>query len=269
MSVGEVASQQIAPREGGLVRAFGDAMIVTRRNMLRYPRIPQLIVFSTIQPVMFVLLFTFVFGGAIEGTGTENYVDFLLPGIFMQNALFGSTQTGIAIAVDLQSGIIDRFRSLPMARSAVLAGRTFADALRVAFVILLMLLVGVLVGFRFHAGPLAAIAAISLAILVAYAVSWISTIVGLKVREPESVQAAGFVWVFPLVFASSAFVPTQTMPGWLRAFAEVSPVTRFVDAIRVLVLGGPTTQKVLWALGWVALILIVSVPTAVAAYRRT
>jgi ABC transporter DrrB family efflux protein len=262
-------SINIAPREGGLVGAFSDAMIVTRRNMMRYPRIPQLIVFSTIQPVMFVLLFTYVFGGAIQGTGTENYVDFLLPGVFMQNALFGSTQTGIAIAVDLQSGIIDRFRSLPMARSAVLAGRTFADAMRVAFVICLMLLVGIIIGFRFHAGPLAALAAIGLAVLVAYAVSWVSAIVGLKVREPESVQAAGFVWVFPLVFASSSFVPTQTMPGWLRTFAEVSPVTRFVDAIRALVLGGPTTEKVLWALGWIGLILIVSIPIAVAAYRKT
>lgn len=255
--------------EGGFRSAIADAMVITKRNMLRYPRIPQLIVFSTIQPVMFVLLFTFVFGGAIQGTGTERYVDFLLPGVFMQNALFGSTQTGIGIAADLQSGIIDRFRSLPMARSAVLAGRTFADAVRILFVICLMVLVGTAVGFRFHAGVLSAVGAIALAVFIGYAVSWISAVIGMKVKEPESVQAAGFVWVFPLVFASSAFVPTQTMPGWLQAWAKISPVTRFVDAIRALVIGGPVAVKLAWALGWAAVILIVAVPSAVRAYRRT
>jgi ABC transporter DrrB family efflux protein len=262
-------SEFVIPREGGLRQALADSMVVAKRNLIRYPRVPQLIIFSTIQPAMFVLLFTFVFGGAIEATGTTNYVDFLLPGVFVQNALFGSMQTGIGLATDLQSGIIDRFRSLPMARSAVLAGRTFADAVRVLFVVTLMVLVGTAVGFRFHAGPVSAVGAIALAVLIGYSVSWISAVVGMKVREPESVQAASFVWVFPLVFASSAFVPTQTMPGWLQTWADVSPVTRFVDALRALVLGGPLTNKLAWALVWLAITLVVAVPAAIRVYRRT
>lgn len=259
----------VAPKEGGLRLALADSFVVARRNLIRYPRIPQLIVFSTIQPIMFVLLFTFVFGGAIEGTGTTNYVDFLLPGIFVQNALFGSMQTGIGLATDLQTGLIDRFRSLPMARSAVLAGRTFADAVRVTFVISLMVLVGTIVGFRFHAGIPAGVAAVALGALIGYSFSWVSAIVGLRVREPESVQAASFVWVFPLTFASSAFVPPASMPGWLQAWVNISPVTRFVDALRALVLGGPTTAKVAWALGWIFVVLLLAVPAAIRAYRKS
>ena len=245
-----------------------DAAAMTRRNLLRYVRIPTLLLFSTIQPVMFVLLFRYVFGGSIRVPGV-NYVDFLMPGIFVQTVVFGASQTGVGLAEDLSKGMIDRFRSLPMARSAVLAGRTMSDTVRNLFVILLMVGVGTLVGFRFHAGVVPALAAVALAVAFGLAFSWISAFIGLSVRDVESAQAAGFIWVFPLVFASSAFVPLRGMPGWLQAFAKANPITNTVDALRALCLGGPTTTPVLRALAWIAAILLVFVPLAVSRYRRT
>jgi ABC-2 type transport system permease protein len=240
---------------------FTDAAAVTRRNLYRYIRVPTLLLFSTIQPVMFVLLFTYVFGGAIQVPGVEHYIDFLMAGILVQTVIFGSTQTGVALAEDMSRGMIDRFRSLPMARSAVLAVRNL-------FVVLLMLLVGTLVGFRFHAGFVPAVGAVALALAFGLAFSWISAFIGLSVRDVESAQAAGFVWVFPLVFASSAFVPVESMPGWLQSFARVNPVTVTVNALRALTLGGPITRPLLQSLAWIAAILLVFVPLAVNRYRR-
>ena len=244
-----------------------DAAAVTRRNLYRYIRVPTLLLFSTIQPVMFVLLFTYVFGGAIQVPGVD-YVDYLMAGILAQTVIFGSTQTGVGLAEDMSRGMIDRFRSLPMARSAVLAGRTLSDTVRNLFVVALMLVVGTLVGFRFHAGPVAAVGAVALALAFGLAFSWISAFIGLSVRDVESAQAAGFVWVFPLVFASSAFVPTESMPGWLRAFTQVNPVTITVNALRALTLGGPVTRPLLQSLAWIGGILLVFVPLAVNRYRR-
>jgi ABC-2 type transport system permease protein/oleandomycin transport system permease protein len=262
-------------RAGGAIVA--DALTMTWRNLLKYVRVPTLLVFSTIQPVMFVLLFRYVFGGAIHITGV-NYTDYLMPGIFVQTVVFGSTQTGVGLAEDLSRGMIDRFRSLPMARSAVLAGRTIGDTVRNLFVVLLMTGVGYAIGFRFHAGLLDALAGIALAVLFGLAFSWISANIGLAVRDVESAQAASFVWIFPLVFASSAFVPVFSMPGWLQAFAKVNPVSITVDAIRDLTLGrdlglaaglqGTTTTHVLESLAWIAAILLVFVPLAVSRYRR-
>jgi ABC-2 type transport system permease protein len=245
-----------------------DAAVVTRRNLYRYIRVPPLLLFSTIQPIMFVLLFTYVFGGAIQVPGVEHYVDYLMAGILVQTVIFGSTQTGVGLAEDLSRGMVDRFRSLPMARSAVLAGRTLSDTVRNLFVVCLMVVVGTLVGFRFHAGVVPALAAVALALAFGLAFSWISAFIGLSVRDVESAQAAGFVWVFPLVFASSAFVPVDSMPGWLQAFVRANPVTITVNAMRGLTLGGPTIRPLLQSLAWIVGILLVFVPLAVNRYRR-
>ncbi len=257
------------PRRHALTWALTDMLAVTGRNLRMYTRVPQLLVFSTIQPVMFVLLFTYVFGGAISTSMPGiPYIQFLLPGVFIQTVVFGSTQTGVGLADDLSRGIIDRFRSLPMARSAVLAGRTLSDTVRNLFVVSLMTAVGTMIGFRFQAGAGRALGALILAVLLGFAFSWISAFIGLAVRHTEAVQVAGFVWLFPLIFASSAFVPVQTMPGWLQAFARVSPITVAVDAVRALTSGGPVVTPVLQSLGWIVAILVVFVPLAVHRYRR-
>jgi ABC-2 type transport system permease protein/oleandomycin transport system permease protein len=214
------------------------------------------------------VLFTYVFGGALRPAIGLKYIDFLMPGIFIQTVVFGSMQTGVGLADDLSTGIIDRFRSLPMARSAVLAGRTISDAVRNVFVALMMTAVATLLGFRFHAGFIRAVGALALAVLFGHAFSWISAFVGMNLRDPETVQTAGFVWIFPFVFASSVFVPTQTMPHWLQQFAKVNPITVVVNAIRALVLGGPVTHKALAALAWIAVIIAVFAPLAVAKYRK-
>jgi len=248
---------------------ISDALVLTRRNLIRYVRVPTLLMFSTIQPVMFVLLFTYVFGGAIGATTPGvAYIDFLIPGVFVQATVFGSTNTGVGLADDMQKGLVDRFRSLPMSRSAVLAGRTTGDLFRNLFVVVLMTVVGTLIGFRFHAGAPKAVAALLLAALFGFAFSWISATIGLAVKDVESAQAAGFVWVFPLVFASSAFVPVATMPGWLQAFAEVQPITVTVDSIRALVLGGPVWTHLWKSLAWIIGILAVFIPLAIGRYRK-
>jgi ABC-2 type transport system permease protein/oleandomycin transport system permease protein len=230
-------------------------------------RTPQLLVFSTIQPVMFVLLFRYVFGGAINVPGT-NYANFLLPGVFVQTVVFGGTAAAVALAADLNAGIVDRFRSLPMARSAVLAGRTAADAVRNVFVIALMVIVGYAVGFRFQGGFLAAVGAMAIALLFGYAFSWFFALIGMLVRDPETAQVAGFVPLFPLVFASSIFVSPQTMPSWLRAFAEHQPISKVANAVRGLSLGTATTSDVVVALLWIVGMLIVFAPLATWRYRK-
>jgi ABC-2 type transport system permease protein/oleandomycin transport system permease protein len=259
--------------------AIQDGLVLTKRNLLRYVRIPTLLVFSTVQPVIFVLLFRYVFGGAITQLppGAEAYVNFLMPGIFVQTAIFGATQTGIGLAEDLNSGIIDRFRSLPTARSAVLAGRTTADLFRNLFVVLLMTAVGYLVGFRFQGGAVDAALAIGLAILVGFAFSWISAAIGLAIKNLESVQAASFVWIFPLTFASSAFVPIEGMPDWLQTFAEHNPVTIWANTLRGFTLGprylafiGQTQLQLIVKSGlWIVAILVLFVPLSIRIYRRT
>jgi ABC transporter DrrB family efflux protein len=242
---------------------------ITGRNLYRLIRVPTLIAFATVQPVMFVLLFTYAFGGAIHPPGVERYVDYLLPGIFVLAIAFGASQTGVAIADDLASGMIDRFRALPMARAAVLAGRTAADAIRNLFVLGLMIGVGAAIGFRFHAGPAAALGAVALALAVGVAFSWSNALLGLLVRDAESAGLAGLLAVIPLIFTSSTFVPVATMPGWLQAFAKVNPITIAVDALRALSLGGPTATHLWQALAWIGGLLVVTVPAATIRYRRT
>ncbi|CAN5468792.1 ABC transporter permease [soil metagenome] len=263
---------QAAP--SGFAWAVKDIVVITGRNLMKIRRSPQLLVFSIVQPIMFVLLFNFVFGGSLTVPGFEgDYINFLLPGIFAQSALFGSTQSGIALNEDLRAGIVDRFRSLPMARSAVLAGRTIADATRTSITLLLMTAVGYALGFRFESF-LPAVAALALAVLMAFAFAWISVNIGMRVPDAETAQVGGFIWVFPLVFASSAFAPTQAMPGWLQAFANNSPVTAIVNAVRGLANGIPAPGSdsiggdVGMALAWIAGILAVAIPLAIRGYRQ-
>jgi ABC-2 type transport system permease protein/oleandomycin transport system permease protein len=240
------------------------------RNLLTYVRLPELLVFSTIQPVMFVLLFRYVFGNSIAlDDPTIAYVDYLMPGIFVQTAVFGAAGTGIALAEDLHKGLIERFRSLPMARSAVLAGRTLADAVRNTFVLVLMTAVGTLVGFRIHGSVPAYLFALVLVLLFAYAISWVAATIGLRASNGEAAQAAIFPLMFPLTFASSAFVDPTFMPGWLQAFAKHQPVTVTVDAVRNLVLDQPVGWSVVGSITWSLAIIGVFGWLAVRRYRTT
>lgn len=243
---------------------------IMKRNIKRNFRVPQLLVFSSIQPIIFLLLFNFVFGGAVSGGSDGTYINFLLPGILAQTALFGAIQTGVGLAEDLNKGVIDRFRSLPMARYAVLAGRTLADSVRNIFVIILMSGVGFLLGFRFQQGVIKFVLALLLIVIFAYAFSWISAVIGLMLKDSETVQVAGFLWVFPLVFASAVFVPVNTMPNWLQVFARNQPVTQVVSAVRYLTRGGvPNGSEYVWhTLLWVAGLLLVFAPIAVWRYRK-
>lgn len=246
---------------------IADALVLARRHLIQIPRIPEELIFATIQPVMFVLLFRYVFGGAIAISGTT-YINYLMAGIFGQTVIFGSTSTGIGLAFDLQKGLIDRFRSLPMARSAVLTGRTISDIVRNTVVIVVMWTVGVLVGFRPEGSVLAWLAAIGLLLFASFAFSWIAATIALSVKSVEAAQSAGFIWLFPLTFASSAFVPTSSMPGWLRAFAEHQPVTILINAVRGLLLNRFDASTTWQTLAWCAGLLIVFIPLAVRVYSH-
>ena len=260
----ESLKPQVRP---SLYWTFADAFVMAKRNLIQIPRIPEELIFATIQPIMFVLLFRYVFGGAIAVSGTS-YVNYLMAGIFAQTVIFGSTTTGIGLATDLQKGLVDRFRSLPMAKSAVLTGRTLSDLVRNAFVIFVMWVVGLLVGFQPQGNFLYLAGAVGLLLLTSFAFSWISATIGLLVSTVEAAQSAGFIWLFPLTFASSAFVPTKSMPGWLRAFAEHQPVSLIVNAVRGLLLNQPDATTIWQALAWCIGILVVFIPLAVWAYGR-
>lgn len=246
--------------------AFTDAMVIARRNIRRIARTPQLLVFSTIQPVMFVLLFRYALGGSINIPGIA-YVNYLMPGIFVQTMLFGGASTAVGLAEDMNKGIVDRFRSLPMARSAVLAGRTVADLFRNVFVMVLMVVVGLLVGFEFNNGFVPALAALGLALLFGFSFSWFFAFIGLTVHDPEAAQVASFLPAFPLVFTSGAFTPVSQMPGWLQVFANNQPVTHVVGAVRALTQGGPVAHHLILSVIWMLAILVVFVPLSVFRYR--
>ncbi len=249
--------------------ASRDAWALARRNLIVYRRVPTLLVFTLVQPVVFVLLFRYVFGGAIAVPGGVPYVDYLMPGIFVQTVAFGATNTAIGLATDVKSGMLERFHALPMSRSAVLAGRTGADVIRNVFVVALMAAVGYLVGFRVQTNAAGFLAGVLLVLLFAYAFSWIFATVGLAIGDPESAQAATFPVLAPLVFASSVFVPVSSMPSWLQGFATYQPVSVTASAARALMLGGPTTSLVLQALAWCIGIVLVCAPLAIWVYRRT
>jgi ABC-2 type transport system permease protein len=247
--------------------AVADAAVLARRSLLRIPRQPDMLIAFTVQPVIFVLLFRYVFGGAIETPG-YSYVDFLIPGIIVQTMSFGGFTTAIGLSEDLKKGIIDRFRSLPMARSAVLAGRTLADVATNSLSLAVMTTVGLLVGFSFHTSAPEIAAGVGLMLLFGYAFSWIFAFLGLTASSPESAQSLGFIWIFPLSFASSAFVPVDSMPDWLQAFAEVNPFTVVVDAMRALWIGAPAGNSIWGAVAWSVGLIVVFAPLSVRRYRR-
>ena len=260
-------------------RALRHTMVVVRRNLLRIVRLPQLLLFATVQPVMFLILFNYVFGGAvgraIPAAAGGRYLNWLLPGLLLQMAAFGATQTSMGLIEDLGKGVIDRFRSLPMARSAVLAGRTVADLARNVFVIALMIGLAWLLGFRPQTSLVPVAGGVLVALTFAFALSWVMACIGLAVKNSEAAQSAAFIPIFPLVFASSVFVPTETLPGWLRVFADHQPVTRTANAVRGLILGEgalapaqTVAGEVAAALLWAFAILLVAAPLAVRLYRR-
>jgi ABC transporter DrrB family efflux protein len=248
--------------------AVSDTLTLARRNLLIWMRVPAYLVFTVVQPVIFVLLFVFVFGGAIPVQVPGGYVNFLMPGIIAQTAAFATFGTAIALAVELQKGVIDRLKSMPMARSAVLAGRLVADTIRMFVTIMIVLGVGYAVGFRFLNGLGPAVAMVLLATVFGLAICCIAAFTGLAIGDEESVQAFGLIWLFPLTFVSSAFVPIATMPGWLQAFAKNQPVTYVVDTMRALALGGAVEANLWKSIAWLAGIFLVFVPLAVRAYKR-
>jgi ABC transporter DrrB family efflux protein len=246
--------------------AASDALVMARRGLKESVRKPALLVFTFIEPVILIVIFRYAFGGAIS-TPNGDYANFLMPGILVLTAVFGAIVTGIGLSEDLSKGIVDRLRSLPMARSAVLVGRTLSDLVRNVGNVIIIFGVGFLVGFDPSQSILRILAAVGLLLAFAYVFSWISATIGLLVRDPETAQGAGFVWVFPLTFISSAFVPTATMPSAVRAIADVNPITLCVDAVRALTVGGSATGPVLGTLAWLAGLALVFVPFAVSRYR--
>jgi ABC transporter DrrB family efflux protein len=251
-----------------MTRFTSDTLVMAERNLVRLPRSPDLLIGFTIQPVMFVLLFAYVFGGAIDTPGYD-YVDFLIPGIIVQNIAFGGFVTALGLAEDLTKGLIDRFRSLPTARASVLAGRTLADVFTNAVSLGVLLLTGIIIGFSFSASALEIIGGVGLLLLFGFAFSWIFALIGMSVSSPEAANGIGFTAIFPITFISSAFVPVDSMPAGLQQFAEVNPITVVVDAMRALWLGAPAGNSVWGAVAWSVALIAVFAPLAVAKYRRT
>lgn len=245
-----------------------DVYLVAERNLRKSLRTPQFIIVEIfVQPIIFVLLFAYVFGGAIHIPGVS-YIDFLLPGILVQTATFSGLNTGIALAEDLRNGLIDRFWSLPMSRFAVIAGRVAADTVLSTFAVLVMVGVGTLIGFRFHAGIAEALLAIAIAILTGTTFGTLGALLAVIFRTPEGVQGVGFALIFPIVFASSVFVPVASMPSWLQAIASRTPITATVDAVRALSLGLPLHQLPLTAVAWLVAIIVLASTTSGFIYRR-
>jgi ABC transporter DrrB family efflux protein len=246
---------------------ISDTLVLAKRSFLRIPRQPDLLVGFTVQPVMFVVLFVYVFGGAISTPGFD-YVDFLMPGIIVQSMAFGGFVTALGLAEDLKKGLIDRFRSLPMARSAVLTGRTLADVATNVVQLVVMLAVGFAVGFRFSTSVPEVVAGIALLLLIGYAFSWVFAFIGLVSSSPEAANAYGFTIIFPLTFVSSAFVPVDSMPSWLQPVAEHNPITRMVDATRALFLGTPAGNSIWLSVVWSLGLIVVFSTLATWRYRR-
>lgn len=251
-----------------MTRFVSDSLVLAERNLVRLPRSPDLLIGFTIQPVMFVLLFAFVFGGAISTPGFD-YIDFLIPGIIVQNTAFGGFVTALGLAEDLTKGLIDRFRSLPTSRASVLAGRTLADVVTNGVSIVVLVVTGLIIGFSFGTGALEIIGGFALLLLFGYAFSWIFALIGMSVSSPEAANGIGFTIIFPITFISSAFVPVASMPAGLQEFAEINPITIVVDAMRALWLGIPAGDNVWGAVVWCLALIAIFAPLAVRKYRRT
>jgi ABC-2 type transport system permease protein/oleandomycin transport system permease protein len=248
-------------------RLINDTLVLAERNLMRLPRQPDLLIGFTIQPIMFVLLFAYVFGGAIVTPGFD-YIDFLIPGIIVQNCAFGGFVTALGLSEDLNKGLIDRFRSLPTSRASVLAGRTTADIVTNLLGILILLATGVIIGFSFETGVVESVGGILLLLLFGFASSWIFAVIGMSVSSPEAANGIGFTLIFPITFISSAFVPVDSMPDALQWFAEINPVTIIVDAMRHLWLDTPAGNNVWGAVVWALALIAIFAPIAVSKYRK-
>jgi ABC-2 type transport system permease protein len=259
----------IRPRSRGVRSFFTDTLLLTRRNLLITARTPELVVFAAVMPIMFVLLFRYVFGGSIHVPGYARYVDYLIPGIIVQTALFGGSSSAVGVADDFSKGVTDRLRSLPTNRTSILAARTLADLVRLAYTMGLLIAIGLLVGFRFHNSLLPTLAGLGIALLFGYACSWLFTLVGLMVRNVESATLVGFLIIFPFVFAASTFTSTQFMPDGLRAFANAQPVTQVANALRDLMSGtGSAGPAAVHAVIWSVAILIAAATLATWKFRK-
>jgi ABC-2 type transport system permease protein/oleandomycin transport system permease protein len=266
-----VAPASQFPRPPAAVRlrwAVVDSITMTRRNLLLAVRVPANLVFTIVQPAMFILLFRYVFGGAIPVHIKGGYVNYLVPGIFAQTGAFTSFGTAIALAQELKKGSIDRLRSMPMARSAVLLGRLGADIVRLTITVIVLLGLGYAVGFRFENGVVPAVFMVVVALALGLVVCCVSAFTGLSIKDEEAVQAFGFIWVFPLTFVSAAFVPISTMPGWMQAFAKNQPFTIFIETMRTLAVGGPVAMHAWQSAGWLVGLGTLFAALAVRAYRR-
>lgn len=265
----EVAEVSAHPSAATRLRhAIQDTGTIAWRDMVRTARQPEMLSFAVIMGVFFLLLFNYVFGGAIGAGADVNYIQFLVPGILVITALQGALQTGTGVATDISEGVTDRFRSLPISQGAVIAGRTFADGIRNLVGLALVAIVGLLMGFRFSS-LWGAIAAVLIAVGIGYGFSWLGAAIAAKVRNPEMVGMLSMFWLFPLMMASSAFAPTESMPGWLQGFADNQPVSVATDAIRALTVGGEATGEVLYAVGWIVLLPAVFVPLASRLYGKS
>jgi len=263
-----VPLERLIPRaRPALYWALADAFVVAKRQITQIPRIPDELITAAFQPAIVVLLFRYIIGGAISVPGTS-YVNYLMAGVFVQSVVFGSATTGVGVANDLQRGLIDRFRTLPMAQSAVLTGRVLADLIRGLFIILVTWIIGLLVGFRPEGTPLFWMAASGLLLCTSFLFSWLSALVGLLLHSVEAVQQAGLIWILPFVFVSSAFAPVSTLPDWLRAFAQHQPVSLVMDAVRGLLLNQPDAWTIELALAWFVGLLVVFIPLCVWSYGQ-
>jgi ABC transporter DrrB family efflux protein len=249
-----------------MTRLVPDTMVLAERNLVRLPRNPELLLGFTVQPIMFLLLFVFVLGGAID-TGYDEYVDFLMPGILVQNMAFGGFVTALGLCEDMGKGLIDRFRSLPTSRASVLAGRCVADLVTSAVSIIVLVVTGLIIGLSLDASPLEFLAGYGLLLLFVFASSWIFAVIGLSVSTPEAANGIGFTLIFPITFISSAFVPVETMPDGLQQIADANPVSTIVDAMRALWLDAPAGNNVWLAVVWCVALIVIFAPLAVARYR--
>jgi oleandomycin transport system permease protein len=264
-----VTTLDLAPSRAhpGLPAPVRHSLSLAWRTLLRIRRTPEQLLDVTLQPPIFIVLFVYVFGGAIAGT-THDYLQYVLPSLMVQTAVFGTIAIGANLNDDIKNGVFDRFRSLPISRSAPLVGAVFGDVIRYSVAIVVTLGFGMALGFRVGTDPVQALAACLLVLGFALCLCWVSIFLGMLVRESGAVQGLGFLYLFPLTFGSTTFVKVETMPGWLQAWVKVNPVSHLNDAVRGLMLGGPVAKPVLWSVGWAALFLVVFAPLAVRAYRR-
>ncbi|HTC70574.1 MAG TPA: ABC transporter permease [Acidothermaceae bacterium] len=267
---GAMPSASLSPEEplSRRWRTLRHALALAKRSLIKTARTPEALIDVTLQPVIFLLLFTYVFGGALGGGSQHDYLEYLLPGLLGQTIALAGVALGQNLNADIEKGVFDRFRSLPIARSAPLVGAVLADFMRYLIVCVMTLGFGYLIGFRIHTNPLAMLAAIGVSIAFALCFCWISVFVGMIARTSGAVQGIMFLLVLPLSFGSNVFVKTSTVPGWLQAFMKVNPLSHLVGTVRGLVLGGPVTDDLLWTLLWMAILLLVFVPLALRAYKR-